>query len=139
MKSFSMDNPGGITAPKQGDCGYDLRASHDARVSAMMVTKVRTGIHLAIPEGYFGMIAERSSMGAKGIAVRGGIIDSSYRGELVVMLHNLTNEVYCVEKGDKIAQIIFIPYDRPVLEYVDSLEELGETERGQDGFGSTGK
>tara|TARA_R110002110_G_scaffold24537_5_gene91751 strand:+ start:168 stop:491 length:324 start_codon:yes stop_codon:yes gene_type:complete len=97
---------------------------------------ISTEIAFAIPEGYVGLIWDRSSLGSQGIHRHAGVIDSSYRGHVKVCLHNNAQETYVVKKEDRIAQIIFQetpPFD---LEEVGSLSE---TQRGGHGFGSTGK
>jgi dUTP pyrophosphatase len=123
--------------------GYDLRAIERAWVSSTGgVTKVRTGLHVAIPVGYVGLIMERSGLGSKGVAVRGGVIDSDYRGELVVMLEyrsQTPNEQYIVERGDKVAQLVLVRHFGGIPQGRDSLEGLGTTDRGEKGFGSTGR
>ena len=100
---------------------------------------IPTGFAVAIPEGHVGIMAVRSSMGAKnGINLANGIgvIDSDYRGELRVTLHNTTDTEYTVRIGDRIAQLMVIPVACPPIEVVD---ELPATERGEGGFGSTGR
>ena len=128
------------TKANSSDAGYDLYALNNERLlydDNRMVHKVATGIAMEIPDGYVGMICDRSSMAIKGIHVLGGIIDSSYRGEISVCLMNLgTDEDYKVNAGDRIAQILIIPVANFDLREV---EALGETDRGNGGFGSTGK
>lgn len=100
---------------------------------------IPTGIAVAIPEGYVGIMAVRSSMGAKhGINLANGIgvIDSDYRGQLHVTLYNTTEQPYTVQSGDRIAQLMVMPVARPTIKVVDTLPE---TERGTGGFGSTGR
>lgn len=83
-----------------------------------------------------GEIKDRSSLALKGITTLGGVIDPSYRGEVVVILQNLGDQVYQIAAGDRIAQLVLVKVSTPTVEVVDSLES---TERGTDGFGSTGK
>ena len=100
---------------------------------------IPTGFAVAIPEGHVGIMAVRSSMGAKnGINLANGIgvIDSDYRGELRVTLHNTTDTPYTVQSGDRIAQLMVLPVACPPIEVVDTLPE---TDRGEGGFGSTGR
>lgn len=97
--------------------------------------KIHTGIKLEIPQGFVGLIKERSSFAARGIEVLAGIIDADYRGEIIVILHNTNNESLKIEHGDRIAQILFLPIWQGNLIKVDSLSE---TSRGEGGFGSTG-
>jgi len=95
-----------------------------------------TGIACEIPEGHFGMLKDRSSMAKNYIHVLGGILDSSYRGSIKVMLINLGRGEYVVNPGDKIVQMIVLKYNS---EPVEEAEELSSSERGEKGFGSSGK
>lgn len=100
---------------------------------------VPTGLAVAIPEGYVGIIAVRSSMGVRhGITLSNaiGVIDSDYRGPLGVGLRNTTGEDYILQPCDRMAQLMVVPVLRPEIRLV---EELPETERGAGGFGSTGR
>lgn len=125
--------------------GYDLYA-HNANFMAgktipvypHQTIKVGTGIACKIPEGNFGGIFARSGLATKQSlrpANCTGVIDEDYTGEIVVALHNDSQDVVTIEKGERIAQLVIIPYTAPELEEVD---ELPETERGAGGFGSTG-
>lgn len=96
-----------------------------------------TGVHIAFESGTYGKIESKSGLNAKHSVVScGGVIDEGYTGSIVVKLYNLGTEPYTVHKGDKIAQIVIMPYLTPELEIVSHLDE---TERGDGGFGSTGK
>lgn len=100
---------------------------------------IHTGLAMAIPEGFVGLNFARSGMAAKrGLAPANkvGVIDSDYRGELMVALHNHGDAPQTVEHGDRVAQICFVPYFKAVFNECDSLPE---TVRGEGGFGSTGK
>ena len=100
---------------------------------------IHTGLAMAIPEGFVGLNFARSGMAAKrGLAPANkvGVIDSDYRGELMVALHNHGDVPQTVEHGDRVAQICFVPYFKAVFNECDSLPE---TVRGEGGFGSTGK
>ncbi|MDE7262648.1 MAG: dUTP diphosphatase [Oscillospiraceae bacterium] len=100
---------------------------------------IPTGVAVAIPAGYVGILASRSSMGVRngvGFSNGIGVIDSDYRGPLRVGLHNLREAPYTVQPGDRIAQLLVVPVACPELEVVDALPE---TERGEGGFGSTGR
>lgn len=99
---------------------------------------IQTGLSLEIPNGYVGLIYARSGLASKnGIAPTNkvGVIDSDYRGELMVALYNQSNSNYIIENGLRIAQLVITPYIQVEFEEV---EELDSTERGQGGFGSTG-
>lgn len=105
-------------------------------ISAKKRNIIPTGISVAIPEGYYGRIAPRSSLAAKhGLDVGAGVIDSDYRGEVKVVLFNHSSEDYVIKHGDRIAQLIVTPYASP--EFIEVFH-LVPTER-KGGFGSTGK
>ena len=100
---------------------------------------IPTGLAAAIPEGYVGILASRSSMGLRngvGLSNGIGVIDSDYRGPIRVGLYNLRSTPYTVRPGDRIAQLLVVPVACPAIEVVDALPE---TERGAGGFGSTGR
>ena len=124
-----------------GAAALDLHACIDEAVvvPAGGEARIPTGIAAAIPEGHVGIMAVRSSMGIRhGITMSNGIgvIDSDYRGPLSVGLYNLRGEDYVVQPGDRIAQLLVVPVACPEIEVVDALPE---TERGEGGFGSTGR
>ncbi len=98
-----------------------------------------TGIAIAVPEGYAGLVFARSSLGCKrGLAPANkvGVIDSDYRGEIRVVLHNHSSEAQTVEDGERVAQLVVVPVLAPELV---ETQELDDTERGIGGFGSTGR
>ena len=124
-----------------GAAAVDLHACIDApmTIPAGGQVVVPTGLAVAIPEGYVGIIAVRSSMGVRhGITLSNaiGVIDSDYRGPLGVGLRNTTGEDYILQPGDRMAQLMVVPVLRPEIRLV---EELPETARGAGGFGSTGR
>lgn len=132
------------TVPTRGSAsaaGYDLYACLDAPVTIAPHTTamIGTGLSVAIPEGYFGAVFARSGLAAKQ-ALRPancvGVCDSDYRGEYIVALHNDGEQERTVESGERIAQLVVIPYLSVEFDVVD---ELDETARGAGGFGSTGK
>lgn len=116
-----------------GSVGYDLFAYENVTIPEGCRAIVRTGLCMAIPRGYYGRIAPRSSMSLKGIDIGAGVIDPDYRGEIKVLLINNGNFLK-VRKGDKIAQIIIEKCITPEIEYVSDLDN---TQRGEGGFGST--
>ena len=119
--------------------GYDLYANEDMYIESGKTMKISTGIAMAIPKGYFGGIYARSGLSTKeGLRPSNcvGVIDSSYRGEIIVALYNDSASLRFVEKGQRIAQIIFAPYLSCELEEVEILDP---TERGEGGFGHSGK
>lgn len=118
------------------DAGADLRTIERFVIHEYDTVVVDTGISVAIPWGYFGWIAPKSGLASKGITVDGGIIDSSYRGYINVILKNTTGAPVIFEKGQKIAQLIIIPC---MLAKFKEVEKLDFTARGEKGFGSTGK
>lgn len=121
--------------------GYDLYACIENAVTIKPHTteKIGTGLAIAVPDGYFGAIFARSGLAAKqGLRPANcvGVADSDYRGEYIVAIHNDTDAEQIVEPGERIAQLVVMPYLAAEFEEVD---ELSETERGAGGFGSTGK
>ena len=134
------------TRAHETDAGYDLYAPCDEIVprsdtnsvgfglfGGLYVgsTTIDTGVHVEIPRGYVGFIKSKSGLNVKHGLTAEGVIDSGYTGSIVVKLYN-----HAFNKGDKIAQLVILPIITPELELVDSLEE---TERGDGGFGSTGR
>lgn len=120
-----------------GDAGMDLYAVEATAIPPRGRVQIPTGIALAIPEGFVGLIWDKSGLSHKaGLKTLGGVVDAGYRGEILVGIANLTDEVYSVERGDKIAQILIQKVEHPEIEEVASL---GDTPRGGQGFGSTGK
>lgn len=121
------------------DSGYDLYALINSRtievIAPHTVAKINTGISIEMPIGMGGFLYSRSSYAAQGLIVVGGVIDSGYRGEIIVCLLNTADYVQCIGDGDKICQIIFHPVFCGTLK---ETEELSSSLRGEDGFGSTG-
>lgn len=120
--------------------GADLYAatSYDIEIRPHETVKIGTGIAIAVPRGYYGGIYARSGLATKqGLAPANkvGVIDSDYRGEVIVALHNDTDEPQWVPAGSRIAQLLIQPIMRTDFNVVDELED---TERGIGGFGSTG-
>ena len=153
---FKKLNPNAISPKKNiGDVGWDLCCVEDDSFRyvrrglgetpanyCMELTPgsrygFRTGISIELPEGYHGIIKPRSGLAVKhGINVLAGVIDSSYRGELIICLHNTSIKTVTICPGDKIAQILIIKEQEGVFREVD---ELSSTSRGEQGFGSTGQ
>jgi dUTP pyrophosphatase len=131
--------------PTQGSeqaAGFDLYADTELRdriaIAPGEVRKISTGIAIALPEGTFGALYARSGMATKrGLAPANkvGVIDSDYRGPVIVALKNESNEMQYVEHGERIAQLVVQPY-LPV--FFTEVENIGTTARGEGGFGSTG-
>lgn len=97
---------------------------------------IDTGVHVEIPEGYVGLIKSKSGLNVKHGLTAEGVIDAHYTGSIVVKLYNHTDTFYHFYTGDKIAQLVIVPCLLPELELVESLDE---TDRGDNGFGSTGR
>ena len=128
-----------FSAPRTGDAGYDLFAVESVTVKAGERALISTGIHMEIPEGYVGLVKDRSSIAVAGLHTMAGVIDAAYRGEVRVLLLNTNATDYHIEAGQKIAQVVVLPAFVEAVQTVDSLEALSTTERGAGGFGSTGK
>ena len=121
--------------------GYDLYAclSEPVTVRPHETAMISTGLSMAIPEGYFGAVVARSGLASReGLRPANciGVCDSDYRGEIIVALHNDSEEERCVAPGERIAQLVILPFLSADFEECD---ELDATERGSGGFGSTGK
>ncbi|MBF1294915.1 dUTP diphosphatase [Parvimonas micra] len=131
------ENPSYAT---DGSSGFDLRANldEDLIIKPMQRIAVPTGIYIEIPLGYEGQIRARSGMSLKhGITMANGVgtIDSDYRGELKVLIVNISNQDYVIKNNDRIAQMIITKYERVDFKLV---EELSDTDRNNGGFGHTG-
>ncbi len=118
------------------DAGLDLYNLEDVLLEGGQGKVVKTGIALAIPTGHVGMVADRSSLAKKGIKSAGGIIDAGYRGEVHIVLWNLSKEAVQLKSGERIAQLLILPIATPAVQEVQTLDE---TQRGKNGFGSTGR
>ena len=129
------------TRQHEGDAGYDLYADAQEPVTIKPHTTelIHTGIAIELPNGYFGAVFARSGLASKqGLRPANcvGVCDSKYRGEYMVALHNDSITTRIVNPGDRIAQLVVMPYLN--VEF-DEVEELSDTERGEHGFGSTGR
>ena len=124
---------------KPGDAGADLRSRIDFELEPGERALVPTGVAIALPEGYVGLVHPRSGLATKnGITIVNapGTVDSGYRGELMVTLLNTDKtKSFHVQRGDRIAQLVIQKYEHATLTVVDELEQ---TERGSSGFGSSG-
>jgi dUTP pyrophosphatase len=136
--SYSSEEP---TRGSQQAAGYDLHADLESSyvtIAPGEVKKISTGIAIALPEGTFGAIFARSGLATKkGLAPvnKVGVIDSDYRGPVIVALKNESDQMQIIERGERIAQLVVIPY-LPVT--FNQVESIGTTVRGEGGFGSTG-
>lgn len=118
------------------DAGLDLYSPCNGLIQPDDSLCVDTGVHIEIPAGYVGMIKSKSGLNVKNGITSEGVIDSGYTGSMVVKLYNHGRELVKIDRGQKISQLVIMPIITPELELVDSLEE---TERGDGGFGSTGR
>jgi len=139
MSSFQVKlNYKDAIKPSRGSdeaAGYDLYVYESGLLMPNETRLFDTGISIRVPEGTYGRIAPRSSVSKRSILVNAGVIDRDYTGPVKVMLHNLSNDNFVIEKGNRIAQLILEKISTPEVELVD---ELDDTERGDGGFGSTG-
>lgn len=121
--------------------GFDLYAAKNTRVWHGIPGIIPTGVCLEMPDGMYAQVVSRSGLMSTGVQVSTGIIDADYRGEISVVLNNFrTSGPYWVGRGDRIAQLVFLPIPHEVLVGdMVQVDELSETERGSGGFGSTGK
>jgi dUTP pyrophosphatase len=126
---------------RAGDAGYDLRAVEAFALAPGERATVPTGVAVALPPGIAGLVVPRSGLAARhGISVVNGpgLIDPNYRGEIRVILVNLGDEPFAGEPGDRIAQLLLVPYVAPEIVAVDELPPAPD-DRGERGFGSSGR
>lgn len=146
---YQLDRPAKINVqlddgahmPYQGSdgaAGYDLFTKDTCRINFAETTMVDTGVHVQIPAGWVGLVFERSSLHKRGLSLANkvGVIDSDYRGSIKLPLKNDTGMTIGIMGGERLAQLVLVPCMNPELFEVD---ELPETDRGDGGFGSTGK
>jgi dUTP pyrophosphatase len=120
-----------------GDAGLDFFTNEEHQLKPRERHLFSTGIQIAIPEGYVGLIWDKSGLAVKnGIKTMAGVIDSGYRGEIKILITNLSDQIFSVEKFSKIAQLIIQKKEN--IEVVET-DELSDTQRGVNGFGSSGK
>ena len=136
MKIVVQEGSKAPRKPKDGDAGHDLFSNQPALIPPFERVTISTGVSMEIPNGVVGFIWPRSGLASlMGLDVFGGVVDSSYRGEIKVILFNSTDQDIYLESGCKIAQIVFQEY----LTYdFEEVESLTDTERGESGFGSSG-
>jgi len=121
----------------EDDAGFDLYSVEEVSVDPSRRFQIKTGIAMQIPAGYVGLIWDKSGLSHKfGIKTLGGVIDSGYRGEIIVGIINLSDENHTFKKGEKIGQMIIQKKENCEIVEVENLEEA---ERGDRGFGSSGK
>lgn len=118
------------------DAGADLRSPIKTYVPAMGSRFIDTGVHIQLPHGYVGMLKSKSGLNVQYGITSEGVIDEGYTGPIKVKLYNHSKKDYVIERGDKITQLVIVPCEYVKFDLVDYLED---SERGGDGFGSTGK
>lgn len=118
------------------DAGLDLYSPIDTVVPPGGYVSINIGVHVALPDGTAGKLCSKSGLNVKHNITSTGLIDVGYNGSIVVKLYNHGQERYIIHRGDKVSQLVVFPVLFPAIELAD---DLPETERGQNGFGSTGR
>lgn len=119
------------------DAGLDLRTPIEFTIRPHDSYVIDTGVHIELPKGTYGQLFSKSGLNVKySIVSLGGTVDEGYTGSIVVKLYNESDKEYHFNAGDKVVQLVIMNYIAPDIEYVDRLDD---TERGDNGFGSTGK
>lgn len=129
----------GAFAPERAhrqDAGLDIKSPFDAMVEAGGSTIIETGVHVEVPFGYVGMLKSKSGLNVRYGITSEGVIDSGYTGSIRVKLYNHSDRDYTVHKGDKITQLVILPV---MLDSIEIVDEIRGYERGENGFGSTGR
>ncbi|HNX82171.1 MAG TPA: dUTP diphosphatase [Candidatus Omnitrophota bacterium] len=134
-------DPGAAMPSKahSGDAGYDLYSRDTVTIYAGESATFDTGVHVAIPPLYAGLLVSKSGLNVKRGITSTGLIDSGYTGSIIVKLYNHGAEPYTVNVGDKISQLVVVQIDPLNAIQVGRLDMLGDGERGDNGFGSTGR
>ncbi len=118
------------------DAGIDIYSNETTTLHPSERKLISTGIAMAIPPGYVGLIWDKSGIAVNhGLKTMAGVIDAGYRGEVKILIHNLSNQPYTIQAGTKIAQMLIQPVEQREIKEV---QELDDTSRGEGGFGSTG-
>jgi dUTP pyrophosphatase len=146
LKMYVEDEDLRPTRATEGDAGLDLKANGSYIVAAGKTVKVHTGVCMDMGDysgsyGSFGMIVPRSSMAKIGLVLANtlGIIDSGYRGELMLMIKNTSDTSYSIGHTEKVGQLLLLDCSTETPVFVASESDLSKTERGEGGFGSSGK
>lgn len=120
------------------DAGFDIYTPFDFDLYPItetgFVAVIDTGIAIEVPDGKFSLLKERSSLAQRGMVVTAGVIDYGYRGEVAVVCHNVSCQTIKFKKGDKIAQLLVLPF---YMDKVEQVEDVSKTPRGDKGFGSS--
>ncbi len=134
---IKLDNGAFVPVRAHGtDAGADLRSPIDALVPARGSSVIDTGVHIQLPHGYVGMLKSKSGLNVKHGITSEGVIDEGYTGAIKVKLYNHSDYPYAFLRGEKITQLVIVPCEYVDFDLVDDLED---SERGGEGFGSTGK
>lgn len=130
-------DPGAYIPTKayDNDAGFDLKTRENFTVPAGGSYTTDTGVHMALPDGYCGLVVAKSGLNVKHGITSTGLLDSGFRGSLKIKLYNYSKYDYQVKAGEKISQLVILPIPAVELEVV---EELDDTERSDNGFGSSG-
>ena len=139
MKVFVDD---GAERPVRGhaiDAGLDLKAPKDIYIPPKGAVVVDTGVHVQLPAGTVGMLKSKSGLNVRCSIVSEGVIDEGYTGSIVAKLYNHSKNPVNLFAGDKITQLVILPVIIPEIEYVNTISDFDESERGANGFGSTGR
>ena len=124
------------TRAHETDAGLDLYSPHDEILRARGAVNIRTGVRVQLPAGFAGLLVSKSGLNTRYGITSTGLIDEGYTGEIVVRLQNNSDKPYLIARGDKISQLVLIPV---LYEPVEVVDEIEGGERGEDGFGSTGR
>lgn len=120
----------------EADAGYDIKSPVDGYIPAHESAVIDSGVHVQIPKGQVGFLKSKSGLNVKFGITSEGVIDSGYTGSITVKLYNHSDYPYGFKAGDKITQLVILPIETPELELTDWFED---TDRGDKGFGSSGK
>ena len=138
IKWYAKPGSYGLTKEHDSDAGYDLRTPEFVAIEPGEIVQISTGVFMSMPDLVYAQVCSKSGLALKrNVGVDGGVIDAGYRGEVCVLLRNYGQETVTFEPGDKIAQVVFHKITH-ALEKVEKMEDLGEGDRGANGFGSTG-
>ena len=131
------------TRAHEHDAGLDIYTPESIILYAGNSVEIDTGVHIEIPKGYCGLLKSKSGLNVRHGITGEGVIDHGYTGSIAVKLYNNSRDekMHFFEKGDKLIQLLIVPIETPELELVESIQELygEETDRGDNGFGSSGK
>ena len=127
---------GKLTKSHESDIGWDLYASEDITIDCYDGAVIHTDLSLEM-DGVFALVLPRSGLSTGGLVCSTGVIDPNYRGEILVSIENHTDEDYPIKKGDRIAQLVFLPI--PAVELIQVTSTSKDTDRAEKGFGSSGR